>query len=256
MTLSTFTKPPPPTQHCLLSFPTPEILLVTLNRPKSLNCVNSQGHAELHAVWEWMDAEPLLRVGIITGKGRAFCAGADLKEWNDKNAAHSSGRPASPASGFAGLSRRAGKKPVICAVNGLAYGGGCEIIINADIVIASKRAAKFALPEVKRGVEAERWGLVNEVVEDGGETDEMDVGERRVVKRAVEVAGDIVANSPDAVIVSREGIKLGWEGVGAEDGSRLLMEGWANRLNQGENLKEGVKAFVEKRSPRWVASKL
>ncbi|PGH30286.1 transcriptional adapter 2-alpha [[Emmonsia] crescens] len=288
MTLSTFTKPPPPTQHCLLSFPTPEILLVTLNRPKSLNCVSSQGHAELHAVWEWMDAEPLLRVGIITGKGRAFCAGADLKEWNDKNAAHSSGRRASPPSGFAGLSRRAGKKPVICAVNGLAYGGGCEIIINADIVIASKRAAKFALPEVKRGVvalaggltrlvrtvgkqramemaltgrvvrveEAERWGLVNEVVEDGGETDEMDVGERRVVKRAVEVAGEIVANSPDAVIVSREGVKLGWEGVGAEDGSRLLMEGWSNRLNQGENLKEGVKAFVEKRSPRWVASKL
>ncbi|OJD15568.1 hypothetical protein AJ78_04191 [Emergomyces pasteurianus Ep9510] len=283
-----FTKPPPPTQHCLLSFPTPEILLVTLNRPKSLNCVNSQGHAELHAVWEWMDAEPLLRVGIITGKGRAFCAGADLKEWNDKNAAHSSGRPAPPSSGFAGLSRRAGKKPVICAANGLAYGGGCEIIINADIVIASKRAAKFALPEVKRGVvalaggltrlvrtvgkqramemaltgrvvqveEAERWGLVNEVVEDGKETDDMDVGERMVVKRAVEVAEEIVANSPDAVIVSREGVKLGWEGVGAEDGSRLLMEGWANRLNQGENLKEGVKAFVEKRRPRWVASKL
>ncbi|KLJ07452.1 transcriptional adapter 2-alpha, partial [Blastomyces silverae] len=79
MTLPKFTNPPPPTQHCLLSFPIPEILLVTLNRPKSLNCVNSQGNAELHAVWEWMDAEPLLRVGIITGKGRAFCAGADLK---------------------------------------------------------------------------------------------------------------------------------------------------------------------------------
>ncbi|KAL2389043.1 hypothetical protein RJ035_002645 [Blastomyces gilchristii] len=199
MTVPNFTNPPPPTQHCLLSFPTPEILLVTLNRPKSLNCVNSQGHAELHAVWEWMDAEPLLRVGIITGKGRAFCAGADLKECNDKNS-QSSGRPAPPPSGFAGLSRRAGKKPVICAVNGLAYGGGCEIIINADIVIASRRGAKFALPEVKRGVaalaggltrlvrtvgkpramemaltgrvvrveEAERWGLVNEVVEDGG----------------------------------------------------------------------------------------
>ncbi|PGG97152.1 hypothetical protein AJ79_09333 [Helicocarpus griseus UAMH5409] len=240
-----------------------------------------------------MDAEPSLRVGVITGKGRAFCAGADLKEWNTKNTASSTAtRPTAPPSGFAGISRRTGKKPIICAVNGLAYGGGCELTINADIVIASKRAAKFALPEVKRGVvalagglprlvrtvgrqramemvltgrtvgveEAERWGLVNEVVEDGweGEGDWEGVGveERMVVKRAIEVAEEIVKNSPDAVIVSREGIKMGWEGVGVEDGSRLLMENWANRLNQGENVKEGVRAFVEKRKPKWVASKL
>ncbi|QSS56221.1 enoyl-CoA hydratase [Histoplasma capsulatum var. duboisii H88] len=71
--------------------------------------------------------------------------------------------------------------------------------------------------------EAERWGIVNEVVEDGGEADDVDVGERRVVKRAVEVGGRFVANSPDTVIVSRKGIKLGWEGVGAEDASRMLM---------------------------------
>ncbi|EEH45220.2 uncharacterized protein PADG_01370 [Paracoccidioides brasiliensis Pb18] len=283
----TLTTNPPSTQDCLLCFPTPEILLVTLNRPESLNCISSQGHAELHEVWEWMDTEPSLRVGIITGKGRAFCAGADLKEWNRKNS-ESSTRAAQPSSGFAGLSRRAGRKPIICAVNGLAYGGGCEIIINADIVIASKRGAKFALPEVKRGVvalaggltrlvrtvgkqramemvltgrvvkvdEAERWGLVNEVVEDEGETDETDVEERKVVKRAIEFAGEIVANSPDAVIVSREGVKLGWEGIGAEDGSRLLAEAWMKRLNEGENLKEGVLAFVEKRKPKWVDSKL
>lgn len=75
MTLPKFTNPPPPTQHRLLIFPTPEIPLVTLNRPESLNCVNSHGHAELHAVWEWMDAEPLLRVGIITGKGKRFVLG-------------------------------------------------------------------------------------------------------------------------------------------------------------------------------------
>ncbi|EGC45564.1 enoyl-CoA hydratase [Histoplasma capsulatum var. duboisii H88] len=150
---------------------------------------------------------------------------------------------------------RAGEKPIICAINSLAYGGGCEIIINTDIIITSKRGAKFALPEVKRGVvalaggltrllqsvgkqraiemaltgrvvpveEAERWGIVNEVVEDGGEADDVDVGERRVVKRAVEVGGRFVANSPDTVIVSRKGIKLGWEGVGAEDASRMLM---------------------------------
>jgi enoyl-CoA hydratase/carnithine racemase len=74
-----FALPPPTTQYALLSFPAPHVLLVTLNRPRDLNCINSQGNAELHEVWEWMDNEPSLRVGILTGKGRAFCAGADLK---------------------------------------------------------------------------------------------------------------------------------------------------------------------------------
>lgn len=74
-----FATPPPNPEHALLSFPAPYVLLVTLNRPKSLNCINSQGHEDLHEVWEWMDEEPSVRVGVITGIGRAFCAGADLK---------------------------------------------------------------------------------------------------------------------------------------------------------------------------------
>lgn len=212
-------------------------------------------------------------------------------EWNNVSSTNNGlgeRKPPIPASGFGGLSRRTGKKPVICAVNGLAFGGGCEIIINADMVIASKRA-RFALPEVKRGVvalaggltrlvrtvgrpramemaltgrvvsveEAETWGLVNEIVEDGEESEGVDdVMQRKVVKRAVEVALEIAGNSPDAVIVSREGLKLAWEGVGAEEGSRLLMDAWGKKLTDGENMKEGVLAFVEKRNPRWVPSKL
>lgn len=77
--MSTFTIQPPTPAHAILSFPSPHILLVTLNRPRDLNCINAQGHADLHTVWEWMDTEPSLRVGILTGRGRAFCAGADLK---------------------------------------------------------------------------------------------------------------------------------------------------------------------------------
>lgn len=77
--MSNFITPPPQPQDALLSFPAPHVLLVTLNRPQSLNCINAQGNADLHAVWEWMDEEPSLRVGVLTGKGRAFCAGADLK---------------------------------------------------------------------------------------------------------------------------------------------------------------------------------
>jgi len=182
-----------------------------------------------------------------------------------------------PASGFGGLSRRAGKKPVIAAVNGLAFGGGCEMVINCDMVVAS-HSAQFALPEVKRGVaaiagalprlvrtvgrpramemaltgrtvlaeEAREWGLVNGVCREGED----------VVGRAVGLAEMVSANSPDSVVVSREGIKMGWEGVGAEEGSRLLGEVWFERLQRGENMREGVRAFVEKRKPRWVPSKL
>ncbi|KAL2834319.1 ClpP/crotonase-like domain-containing protein [Aspergillus cavernicola] len=273
-----FKTPPPTPQYSLLTFPTPHTLLVTLARPKDLNCINSTGHAELHEIWQWMDDEPSLRVGIITGQGRAFCAGADLKEWN-KSTQSSEKRPPPPPSGFGGLSRRTGKKPIIAAVNGLCLGGGCEIITNTDLVIASE-SAFFGFPEVQRGVvawagalprivrtigkqramemvltgrrvsarEAERWGFVNEVVV-GDE-------EEGVVKRAVEVAVQIAANSPDAVIVSREGVKMGWEGVGAEEGTRLLVEAWEKKLNDGENIKEGLRAFVEKRKPQWVESKL
>ena len=79
MSAPNFTTPPPTTSFTAISFPTPQILLVTLSRPKALNCISSQGHQELHSLFSWLDAEPSLRCGIITGAGRAFCAGADLK---------------------------------------------------------------------------------------------------------------------------------------------------------------------------------
>ena len=183
-----------------------------------------------------------------------------------------------PPSGFGAISRRNGRKPIIAAVNGIAFGGGTELIVNCDLVIAAQKAT-FALPEVKRGVvamagalprivrtigrqramemaltgrvvpaqEAKEWGLVNKVVGDG---------EGEVVNAAVEYAKMIAENSPDAVIVSREGIKMGWEGVGAEDATRIVNESWYPRLLTGENIKEGLKAFVEKRKPQWKAAKL
>jgi enoyl-CoA hydratase/carnithine racemase len=79
MAFAKFATPPPRTEFARLAFPTPFVLLVTLSRPKSLNCINTAGHEELDRIWTWLDGEPSLRVGIITGEGRAFCAGADLK---------------------------------------------------------------------------------------------------------------------------------------------------------------------------------
>ncbi|WPG99435.1 Hypothetical protein R9X50_00224900 [Acrodontium crateriforme] len=271
-----FEIPQPASKYCVLSYPTPNVLLVRLNRPKDLNCINMDGNAELDAIWNWLDAEPSLTCGIITGTGRAFCAGADLKEWNNRN--QSGEKRSMPPSGFGGLSRRGGRKPIIAAVNGICFGGGCEMIVNCDIVVASKKAL-FSLPEVKRGVvalagalpriirtigrpramemaltgrsvpaeEALDWGLINKVVGDG---------EGEVVNAAIEYAKMIADNSPDAVIVSRESVKMGWEGVGAEDGTRIANDTWFARLQQGENIKEGVRAFVEKRKPRWVPAKL
>ncbi|KAH8804901.1 enoyl-CoA hydratase [Xylogone sp. PMI_703] len=258
----------------LISFPTPSTLLITLNRPNDLNCINTQGHYDLQSLYAWLDDEPSLICAILTGTGRAFCAGADLKEWNNAN---SKGETrAHPPSGFGGLTRRSGKKPVICAVNGICFGGGTEMIVNADIVIAEEQA-QFGLPEVKIGVvalagalprlvrtvgrqramemaltgrplgaaEAEKWGLVNRVVPKG-----------KSVEEAIKIAEMIGANSPDSVIVSREGIKIGWEAMGADEGTQYLMDHWYTKINRGENMVEGIKSFVEKRKPKWIPSKL
>lgn len=187
-----------------------------------------------------------------------------------------------PASGFGGLSRRTGLKPVIAAVNGLAFGGGTEITVNCDMVIAAS-SASFCLPEVKRGLvpiagapprlvrtvgkqramemaltgrvvpapEAFQWGLVNRVIEcKKGEESE------KVVQAAVEMGKMIAENSPDAVVVAKKGVEIGWESLGAEEGTRVWAENWYGRLLRGSNLKEGVKAFVEKRKPQWVGAKL
>ncbi|KAI2619904.1 enoyl-hydratase [Hypoxylon sp. NC1633] len=294
----TLNTPPPPVPHTLTSFPRPHILLVTLNRPAQLNCIARPQHFGLEKLWEWFDNEPTLRCAVITGAGRAFCAGADLKEWDELNSASSSPSSSSssvsnpnpkpqrkpprfPRSGFGGLSNRSGLKPVIAAVNGPCMGGGMEMALNCDLVIASGSGARFGLPEVAIGVVAlagalprlarcvgrqraaemalgglsaytadqmRDWGVVNQVVQTAGNA--------AVVDAALDWAQRIAGNSPDAVVVSREGLKLGWEGFGPEQGTDILLRGWYERIDEGENMKEGVKSFVERRKPVWKDSKL
>ena len=136
----TIRTPPPQVPNVIVSFPAPHVLLVTLNRPKQLNAIPSTQHGPLAALFEWYDEEPHLRCAVVTGEGRAFCAGADLREWDSLNgdngdSGNGNGNPDSGAkgesermgmasgAGFGGLSNRVGKKVVVAAVNGLCFGG-------------------------------------------------------------------------------------------------------------------------------------
>ncbi|KAK5630423.1 hypothetical protein RRF57_006138 [Xylaria bambusicola] len=270
--------PPPPTPTFLkLSYPAPRVLLVRMDRPKDLNAMSTTGQWEMDSVWKWFDQEPRLSVAIITGTGRAFSAGADLKEWNnsmsdDVDPKNRMGN----APAFKPLSRRLGKKPVIAAVNGLAMGGGCEFVVNCDLVVAAEDAY-FGLPEVKRGLaaiggalprlirtiglqrasefamtgrkvtaqEMYQWGVVNKVVP-----------KDLVVAEAVKYAEAIAKNSPDAIICTRAGLRQGWETASVERAVEWTLEKEFAELQRGENILEGLKAFSEKREPQWKASKL
>lgn len=274
-----FTKPAPAVQHTLVTFPKPHVLLVTLNRPKAFNALQRATHPQLAALWDWYDAEPSLRCAVITGTGKAFCAGADLKEWNGQTAARTDDErdPTWATTGFGALSNRRGKKPVIAAVNGLCLGGGMEMVLAVDMILAAE-TAKFGLPEVKRGVvavagalprltrivgrqrasemallgrmytaqEMSAWGVVNQVVAQG----------KSVVDEALRWAVEMADNSPDSVIVSRAGLLGGWDPVDPTRSTQDVAEGIYKSMEGGENQKEGIESFVEKRLPVWKDSKL
>ena len=279
--MTSFLSPPPRVSDTLITFPHPQVLLATLNRPKQLNAIHTQQHKDLAALWRWYDSEPTLRCAVITGAGRAFCAGADLAQWKEQvgDSTKKSEYQLYKTRGFGGLSNRTGKKPVIAAVDGACLGGGMEMAINCDLVVAGTRA-KFGLPEVKRGVvplagalprlirtlgkqrasemvllggmygpeQMRDWGLVNAVVD--GEK------EGAVVDEALRLAMEIAKNSPDSVITSREGLNLGWEGLGPVQSTEIVGKGLYGQMNGAENMKEGLLSFAEKREPVWKDSKL
>ncbi|KIP08299.1 hypothetical protein PHLGIDRAFT_104554 [Phlebiopsis gigantea 11061_1 CR5-6] len=144
-----------------LSSPADHVLLVTLNRPQALNVFNTEMEEDMGRVMQWADDDRYIWVVVLTGAGSAFCAGGDLKP---ALAAIHTGGPSAPVppsvffgatdNGFGYLSRRpSGVKPIIAAVNGLTVGGGIEIVLNCDLVVASEKA-RFGLVEVKSGLVA------------------------------------------------------------------------------------------------------
>ncbi|KAI9315832.1 ClpP/crotonase-like domain-containing protein [Dichotomocladium elegans] len=269
----------PSSQYFILSEPEPHVFLITINRPRQFNALNPEANYEMSRILDWAEETDTIWCIIITGAGgKAFCTGMDLVGWNNEVQGTKDGQTIDdpfPKTGFGGLSNRhLARKPVIAAVNGYALGGGTELILACNIVVATKRS-KFGLPEVKRGVtiaagglarlaravsyqvaseialtgrhftaeEFRDYGLVNEVVDDN--TD--------VVQAAIGWAKKIIANSPDAVFITKYGIMLALERESTARATEEMMssdeaESWRN----GVNLIEGLSAFADKRVPNWM----
>uniref|UniRef100_UPI0015F024ED enoyl-CoA hydratase-related protein n=1 Tax=Pseudonocardia pini TaxID=2758030 RepID=UPI0015F024ED len=135
------------------SVPVEGVLLVTLDRPEARNAVNARLAEQVSEAMDRLDADPELRVGILTGAGGTFCAGADLKAFVRGE------RPYAGVRGFAGLVEQPPEKPLIAAVEGYALAGGCEVVLACDLVVAAESAV-FGITEVRRGLVAAGGGLL------------------------------------------------------------------------------------------------
>ncbi|MFM2301137.1 MAG: hypothetical protein RLZZ84_873 [Pseudomonadota bacterium] len=241
---------------------------ITLARPDALNAITADMHVQLEEAFNAFAAADAERICVITGQGRAFCAGSDLKE------AAAIGSRGYPAHGYAGLIERFDcPKPIIAAVNGLALGGGFEVALACDIVIAAE-SASFGLPEPLVGAialggglhrlarqaplkqamgmilaarrvsaaEGFRMGFVTEVVPDG----ELDASVARW-------CADILRASPVSVRTSKE---LVLRGLAAADVETAMQQQPGDPAfiawRESADAREGPLAFAEKRSPVWT----
>ncbi len=245
------------------------ITVITLDRPKALNAINARSAAALGGALDAADRDEDVRAIVVTGTGRAFSAGADLKAVAQGDTLLD---PDHPEWGFGGFARHPIATPTIAAVNGLAFGGGLELMLSCDLAIADEDA-RLGLPEVTRGLAAGAGGLVRlpqripravalEIAMTGAPITAARAYELGLVNRvapagtaleaARAMAATIAANAPLAVRESR-GLML--RAVHAdEDGDAIWADNGAmmGRIFSSEDAKEGPRAFAEKRSPVWT----
>jgi crotonobetainyl-CoA hydratase len=250
------------------------VMVVTLNRPAAHNAVNLAVSLGLGEALEVADGDSGVWAVIVTGAGeRAFCAGADLKALT-RGEALGPDDAARAAWGFAGYVAHHISKPTIAAVNGLAFGGGTEIALASDLIVAADTAS-FALPEVKRGIFAAAGGVFRlprqlpkkiamEMILTGepiSATRAFDLGlVNRVVpagdlmRAAKDLAGAVCANAPLAVQASKRMANGIFDGIVSSEASswdQCRTEGAA--LMRSPDAQEGPTAFAEKRAPVWLA---
>jgi crotonobetainyl-CoA hydratase len=246
------------------------VLVITINRPDARNAVNGAVSTAVGDALTDAQNDPRIRAVVVTGAGdKSFCAGADLKAISrGENLYH----PAHGEWGFAGYVRHFIDKPTIAAVNGTALGGGTEIALASDLVVACE-SATFGLPEVKRGLlaraggvfrimenlprkvalellmtgdpisagDAAGWGLINDVVPDG-----------TVVDAALALAARITCNAPLSIAASKR-VAYGADGdvISSEQPMWARTAREFDALMQSDDSREGPLAFAEKRAPRW-----
>ena len=239
------------------------VLVITINRPAVRNALDRAASQAIARAMDLLDADPALRLGILTGAGGHFCAGMDLKAFLRGERVELEGR------GLAGIVETPPRKPLIAAIEGYALAGGCEIALACDLLVAADNA-QFGIPEVRRGliagsgglirlpqriprqialeyaltgelmpaVQAHQWGLVNRLTAPGGALDGA-----RALARAITV------NGPLAVQMSKR--------VMAEAPTWPASEVWARQRELLEQIittndaREGALAFSEKRAARW-----
>jgi enoyl-CoA hydratase len=238
-------------------------LLITIDRPKARNAVNAAVAAGLSTALDQLEADPGLRVGVLTGAGGTFSAGMDLK------AALAGESPEIPQRGFGGLTQARTTKPLIAAVEGWAMGGGFELALGCDLIVAAADA-RFGLPEVSRGLIAAGGGVIRlpkripyHLAMEMLLTGEPVTGERagrlgianRVVRAgetvatSLQLAERIAQNAPLALAAVKELVRAA---DGAPEEEAFAVQGrQMARLAASADVREGMTAFTERRSPVW-----
>jgi enoyl-CoA hydratase len=239
------------------------VLVITINRPDQRNAVNAAVANGIAAALDDLDDTPDLSVGVLTGAGKGFSAGMDLKAFVTGESPYAGDR------GFAGITQRAAAKPLIAAIEGFAVAGGLEIALSCDLLVAA-RGARLGVPEVKRSlvaaggallrlpralprnvalelaltgdpIDAERaheLGLVNRLTEPG-----------EALAAALELAGVIAANGPLALAATK---RILTESLDWPDAEFFARQGEiAGPVMVSEDAREGATAFAEKRAPVW-----
>jgi enoyl-CoA hydratase/carnithine racemase len=243
------------------------VATITLNRPEVRNAIDLPTSLALAECLDEVDERRDVTVAVLTGAGSTFCAGMDLKAF-----AATKERPIHPRRGAFGIVRQPCEKPLIAAIEGNALGGGLEIALACDLVVAA-RSSRLGLPEVKRGLvaaaggvlrlprripqavamelilsgepltaeQARYWGLVNRVAPDG---------EALAVAR--ELAGAIASNAPLAVRAAKRIVleSADWPTDEAFD----LQTAHTDPVRASADAAEGARAFVEKRAPQWTGA--
>jgi enoyl-CoA hydratase len=239
------------------------ILVITINRPDQRNAVNAAVAGGIAGALEQLDSDDGLSLGVLTGAGKGFCAGMDLKAFVAGD------RPYAADRGFAGITRRSANKPLIAAIEGFAVAGGLEIALACDLIVAS-RGAKLGIPEVKRSLVAAGGGLLRlprvlprNIAMELALTGDPILAERgfelglvnrltepgEALAGALELAAQIAVNGPLALAASKRILS---ESIDWPEDEFFERQGEiSGPVMSSEDAREGATAFAEKRAPVW-----